>query len=40
MMKDNNKTYPNIITYNCIIDACVKGDNMATAKEIFGEMTS
>lgn len=31
MMKDNSRTYPNIITYNCILDACVKGDSMEKA---------
>lgn len=28
LMKEEQKTHPNLITYNCMIDACVKGDNM------------
>jgi pentatricopeptide repeat protein len=38
LMKENTKTYPNIITYNCILDACVKSQNNEKALEIFSEM--
>lgn len=37
-MKENSYTYPNIITYNCILDACVKSDDMEKATFIFAEM--
>jgi len=40
IMKENPRTYPNLITYNCMIDACVKCDNMIKALEIFEEMTN
>lgn len=38
MMKQNEKTRPNLITYNCIIDACVKCGNWQAASDIFDEM--
>ena len=37
-MKENPKAQPNLITYNCIIDACVKADNIALASELFNEL--
>ena len=27
-MKENPKTYPNIITYNSILDACIRANQM------------
>ena len=38
LMKEQPKTSPNIISYNCIIDACVKGENITMASQLFAEM--
>lgn len=38
LMKKNPKTYPNIITYNCILDACVKTKAFEKALSLFSEM--
>ena len=38
LMKENPKTYPNVITHNCMIDACVRCENMGKAMEIFEGM--
>ena len=38
-MKKNPKTYPNIITYNCIIDGFIKINALYKAEELFNEMT-
>lgn len=37
-MKLNPKTYPNLITYNCILDACVKMQAFDKALILFEEM--
>ena len=37
-MKENHYSRPNQITYNCILNACVKCGNMNKASEIFAEM--
>ena len=37
-MKENARTLPNLITYNCIIDACVKVDNISTAIELLNDL--
>eukprot|EP01017_Pseudomicrothorax_dubius_P044136 TRINITY_DN7436_c0_g1_i1.p1 TRINITY_DN7436_c0_g1~~TRINITY_DN7436_c0_g1_i1.p1 ORF type:complete len:1144 (+),score=400.14 TRINITY_DN7436_c0_g1_i1:97-3528(+) len=38
LMKESPKTAPNVITYNCILDACVKCENLPRAQEIFADM--
>jgi pentatricopeptide repeat domain-containing protein 1 len=38
IMKQNHQTYPNIITYNCILDACVKSRAFDQALNLFEEM--
>lgn len=38
IMKQNPQTYPNIITYNCILDACVKSRAFDQALSLFEEM--
>lgn len=39
-MKQFSISKPNIVTYNCIIDVCVKSNNLEKAKKIFEEMST
>ena len=38
VMKESPKAQPSLITYNCIIDACVKNENIMKANELFEEL--
>ncbi len=38
LMKENPKTYPNLITHNCMLDACIRCENIPRALEIFDTM--
>ena len=38
LMKAQPKALPNIISYNCIIDACIKGEDLTKALNLFSEM--
>ena len=37
-MKKNKFSQPNVITFNCVINACVKCNDIDKAWEIFEEM--
>ena len=39
-MKENRWSKPNQITFNCLLNACVKCQSLDKATEIFAEMTS
>jgi len=38
LMKESSKTYPNLVTHNCMLDACIRCDSMPKAIEIFETM--
>ena len=38
MMKQDSKTYPNLITYNSLLDGLVKNNQMNEADRLFHEL--
>jgi pentatricopeptide repeat protein len=38
MMKNNARTFPNLITYNSLLDGLVKCSHLEEADELFNEM--